>query len=251
MKEIVCQMKNSYVILFAMKIVTHRQQQEVWDQEHANPQVLLQMDSSDPSSGVVKFWQWFQDTAKTKGHLKGLEMGCGKGRSVIWLAQQGVEMTGFDFSPTAIKIAKERAEKGGVSEKTTFVVQDATVSWDFPSDTFDFAIDCFASTDIESKEGRQFATSEMIRVTKSRGYILVYVMSTDEEFHKEMIEKSPATEAHAFVHPTGKFEKVFTKEEIFDLYKGLKLISEQRVPKTAIFGGKEYACNHHWMVFQK
>lgn len=234
-----------------MKNVTHTQQQEVWDREHASPHVLLQMDSSDPSSGVVKFWQWLEEKEKTKKHLKGIEMGCGKGRSVIWLAQKGVEMSGFDFSPTAIKVAKERAETAGVSDKTKFVVQDATVSWKFPANSFDFSIDCFATTDIESKEGRVFAVSEMIRVTKPGGYILVYVMSTDDAFHKEMIRKSPANEPHAFVHPTGKFEKVFSREEIVALYKGLDLIVEERVPKTAKFFGKAYKCNHHWVVFQK
>lgn len=234
-----------------MKNVTHQKQQEVWDREHAKPQVLLQMDSQGASSGVVKFWQWMEQKGETKKQLKGLEMGCGKGRSVIWLAQQGVHMSGFDFSPTAIKVAKERAETAGVSDKTKFVVQDATVSWKFPANSFDFSIDCFATTDIESKEGRAFAVSEMIRVTKPDGYILVYVMSTDDEFHQEMIQKSPASEDHAFVHPAGKFEKVFSREEIMELYKGLDLITEERVPKMAVFSGKEYKCNHHWVVFQK
>ena len=41
---------------------------------------------------------------------------------------------------------------------------------------------------IESKEGRKFAVSEMKRVVKPNGYILVYVMSTYDEFHKEMIK---------------------------------------------------------------
>jgi ubiquinone/menaquinone biosynthesis C-methylase UbiE len=235
-----------------VKIITHQQQQEIWEKEHDSPEVLLQMDSSDPSSGVKKFWQWLQGKDKDVTKYKGLEMGCGKGRSVIWLAQKGISMVGFDFSTKAIATAKERAKIADVEKNTQFIHQDATEPWNFPSNTFDFIIDCFATTDIESRKGREFATSEMARVVKSKGYILVYVMSTDDEFHKMMVKESPTSEVNAFLHhTTGKFEKIFTREEIIDLHKDLTLIAEERVPKLATFFGKEYKCNHHWMVFEK
>jgi ubiquinone/menaquinone biosynthesis C-methylase UbiE len=234
-----------------MKIkVTHEKQQEIWDKEHKNPTVLLQMDASTPSSGVTKFWEWVKKENRTSDLHKGLEMGCGKGRSVIWLSQQGVEMTGFDFSPFAIQEAKKRAKKAQ-ADKAHFVVQDATITWDFKSDSFDFAIDCFASTDIESREGRDFAISEMIRVVKPKGLILVYVLSTEDEFYKEMIKKSPVDEKNAFVHPTGKFEKTYDREELLNLYKGLSIVIEERFPKKTTFNGKEYDCYHHWIVFEK
>ena len=31
----------------------------------------------------------------------------------------------------------------------------------------------------------------------------------------------------------------------------VELIVEERMPKKAIFNGKEYSCNHYWMVFKK
>ena len=234
-----------------MNSVKHQEQQKIWDKEHTSPQVLLQMDSADPSSGVVKFWEWFEKTAGRKTPLKGLEMGCGKGRNVIYLAGQGVRMTGFDFSPKAIEVAKERAKDVGLSDKAEFLVGDATTKWNFETNLFDFAIDCFASTDIESQDGRQFAISEMIRVVKPGGYILAYVMSTDDEFHKEMIGNSPASEKNSFIHSTGKFEKTFDSEELFDLYKGLEVVRHERIPKTTTFSGKQYSCYHHWIVFKK
>jgi ubiquinone/menaquinone biosynthesis C-methylase UbiE len=235
-----------------MRTISHREQQEIWEKEHDSPAVLLQMDSSDPSSGVKKFWQWLQKKDLHKNHLKGLEMGCGKGRSVIWLAKQGVSMSGFDFSSNAITTAKLRAKLAGVEKNAKFIQQDATEPWSFASNSFDFVIDCFATTDIESVEGRQFATSEMTRVVKPNGYVLVYVMSTEDEFHKMMVKESPTSEENAFLHhTTGKFEKVFKRDEILALHKGLTLIVAERVPKTATFFSKDYKCNHHWMVFQK
>lgn len=231
-----------------MKSISHEEQQKIWDEEHGKPYVLKQMDSNDASSGVVKFWDFLKD----KEHTSGLELGCGKGRNVIWLAQQKVNMSGFDFSPTAIAEAKERAHAAGVGDEASFLVQDATQRWAYDDNVFDFGIDCFATTDIESKEGRAFAISEMLRVIKPGGYFLAYLLSTEDEFHKEMIQKSPADERNAFLHPTtGKFEKTYDEQDIHDTYKDFDVVQRERVSKTAEFFGKQYACLHHWVIFQK
>ncbi len=228
-------------------MITHTEQQKIWDEEHNKPNVLLQMDSSEASSGVVQFWNFLKE--KGLSNPKGLEMGCGKGRNVIWLAKQGVDAYGFDFSPAAIEEAQRRTKKENVNAH--FDVMDATTPWKYESDSFDFAIDCFASTDIESSEGRAFAQKEFLRVLKPGGYLLAYLMSTDDEFHKEMVAKSPAEEKNAFYHPTGKFEKIFDEHEVAEMYKNFTLIEKKRIEKTAVFKGKGYACKHFWLIMQK
>jgi len=230
-------------------MITHDKQQKIWDEEHHHPQVLKQMDSGEPSSGVVKFLGFLKEN--NLPHTTGLEMGCGKGRNVIWLAQQGLRVSGFDFSPYAIKEAKERGQRLGVSNDASFFVQDATKPWPQESNQFDFGIDCFASTDIESPEGRTFAIREMCRVLKPNGYLLAYLLSPDDEFHKKMIQKSPAMEHNAFIHKTGKFEKVFDEEDIARLYKDFEVIRKERVNKTTEFFGKEYNCLHFWLILKK
>lgn len=143
-----------------------------------------QLDSADPSSGVTKFWLWLKSKHKTSFYLKGLEMGCGKGGSVIWLAKQGVTMSGFDLSQKAISVAQERSKKSGVDQRTKFTIQDATKTWDYPTDSFDFMIDCFATTHIESRKKKEFVVSETMRVVRPYGYILACVMSTDLDLYK-------------------------------------------------------------------
>src|SRR3989344_7736572 len=104
----------------------HEDQKDIWNQEHKNPTVLKQMDSSDASSGVQKFWNYL--VSKNEPRSQGVEMGCGKGRNVSWLAQHGVEMHGFDFSPAAINEAKSRA-KEVPSDSALLQVADATEPW--------------------------------------------------------------------------------------------------------------------------
>lgn len=232
-------------------MMTHSSQQQIWEEEHKNPQVLLPMNSTEVSHGVSLFWDWLQK--ENFSHpLRGLEMGCGKGRNSIWLAQQNVVMEAFDFSSVAIEEAKKRTSVAASKVLPHFCVHDATQPWPFKNDSFDFAIDCFASTDIDSLQGRTFARNELWRVLKKNGYLLVYTLSTDDAFHQEMRKTSPAPEKNSFLHPTnGKFEKVFEEEELKTFYEDWKVIEKKRISKTASFFGKNYSCSHFWMVLQK
>ena len=232
--------------------ITHEQQKERWNKEHKTPFALKQMDARKLSSGVKLFLEFLE---KQHGKdLVGLEMGCGKGRNVVGLAHQKIisKMYGFDFSEVAIIEAKKRAAENGVTDKSEFDVMDAMELWKYDSDLFDFGIDCFASTDIESSMGRQFAVDQMHRVLKLEGVLLVYVMSTDDQFHKEMIQQSPAEEQNAFYNSgNGKFEKVFSEDELDRMYKKFRLVKSRRIEKTAEFFGKLYYCKHHWRIYKK
>lgn len=217
-------------------VITHQEQKERWNKEHEKPLALTQMDSKKLSSGVQPFLEFL--LKQHCNNLVGIEMGCGKGRNVIGLARQNMikKMYGFDFSEVAIKEAEKRSREENIASKVQFNVMDAVQPWEYADNFFDVGIDCFASTDIENFDGRQFAVNEMQRVLKPGGYFLVYVMSTDDEFHKEMIEKSPAEEKHAFYNIVNqKFEKVFSEDELDSMYKKFTLVASRRIEKTTEF----------------
>lgn len=235
-----------------MSSISHQKQQELWDKEHQKPTVLLQMDSSDASYGVRKFADWLIDKVKDLRNLEGIEICCGKGRNVIWFAKQGANMIGADFSAAAIKEAERRAKKDRISNRSSFIVHDVTLPYPIEDKSLDFAFDCFGSTDIESTEGRKAALDNLIRILKPHGYLMIYLLSSDDEFHKEMAKKYPGPDAGSFIHPVnGKYEKFFTEDEVKQFYGKLNLVAIERIPKKEIFFGKEYKCNHIWAVFQK
>jgi SAM-dependent methyltransferase len=55
-----------------------------------------------------------------------VDLGCGTGANVNYLAERGFEAVGVDFSTVAIERARANAEKKGLSDRTTFVVGDVT-----------------------------------------------------------------------------------------------------------------------------
>jgi 2-polyprenyl-3-methyl-5-hydroxy-6-metoxy-1,4-benzoquinol methylase len=54
-----------------------------------------------------------------------LDVGCGEGGDVIWLAQQGWRVTGADFSAKGLERAAQHAEQAGVGDRTEWWQVDA------------------------------------------------------------------------------------------------------------------------------
>ena len=69
---------------------------------------------------------------------KALDLACGEGRNAVWLATQGWQATGVDFSSAGLAKASSLAEASGVTDATRWVCADAT-SWD-PDDQFDLVV---------------------------------------------------------------------------------------------------------------
>lgn len=54
-----------------------------------------------------------------------LDVGCGEGGDVIWLAQQGWQVTGADFSANGLARAARHAAEAGVADRTSWWQVDA------------------------------------------------------------------------------------------------------------------------------
>jgi SAM-dependent methyltransferase len=68
---------------------------------------------------------------------RALDLACGEGRNAIWLATQGWQVTGVDFSETGIAKAQRLADERGID--VTWEVADAT-TWEPPAEGFDLVI---------------------------------------------------------------------------------------------------------------
>ncbi len=67
-------------------------------------------DTGLPSSELMRVL-----AARRIGPCRVLELGCGTGTNVVWLAEQGFDAMGVDVSPRAIEAARHRAAEAGVS----------------------------------------------------------------------------------------------------------------------------------------
>ena len=81
-----------------------------------------------------------------------LDIGCGSGKSLIYLAEHGFSGTGIDLSPTALKIAERESRMRGFAchwVKGTFPVDFA--EQELPAGAFDFIMErgCFQHQSLE------------------------------------------------------------------------------------------------------
>ena len=78
---------------------------------------------SEPGGPYPEADQFLKDNVRGFTPGKALDIGCGVGANAIWLAEQGWQVTGVDFSEAAIERAKSMASIRGV--EVEFVVADA------------------------------------------------------------------------------------------------------------------------------
>ncbi|ROP58527.1 bifunctional 2-polyprenyl-6-hydroxyphenol methylase/3-demethylubiquinol 3-O-methyltransferase UbiG [Curtobacterium sp. ZW137] len=70
-----------------------------------------------------------------------LDLGCGEGGDVLWLAEQGWTATGVDLSPTAAARGDAAAAAAGLDTRTRFVAADLA-TWE-PGERFDLVTASF------------------------------------------------------------------------------------------------------------
>lgn len=100
-----------------------------------------------------------------------LDLGCGTGDLAVTIARMAgkVKITGLDFSPPMLVIAKEKAEKAGVAAKITLVHGDAA-NMPFPDGHFDRVGISFAFRNLTYKNPlREKYLSEVARILKPGG----------------------------------------------------------------------------------
>jgi len=106
---------------------------------------------------------------------RALDIGCGTGTNAIYLAQRGFQTVGTDIAWLAIRRARQKARKAGVS--VAFYVGEAiklgTPAGPSVGGSFDLAVDIGCLHAIQS--GHRLAYSLMLRrVLRQGGYYLLY-----------------------------------------------------------------------------
>ena len=101
---------------------------------------------------------------------RAIDIGCGTGTNVLTLAKAGWDVTGVDFAPRAIKLAKQKLKRSG--GQANVLVEDATKLAKVAG-PFDLALDlgCFHGI---SQEGRRKYLDQLNRVLAPHGFWLLY-----------------------------------------------------------------------------
>jgi len=108
---------------------------------------------------------------------RALDLGCGYGRSSIFLAAHGWSVVGVDFVPLAVERATKRAVDAGLGNEVSFYTADVT-DLSFLDDRFDLVVDvgCMHSLD---HDGFLNYRAGVVRLLKIGGYYLLFAHLRD------------------------------------------------------------------------
>jgi SAM-dependent methyltransferase len=107
---------------------------------------------------------------RRKGVKRILDLGCGSGRHVVYLAERGFEVYGFDISPTAIKLARNRVKKENL--KTRLQLGDMNKKFAYTDNFFDVVLSIQTMHHNSAKKLKK-TVEEIERVLVDKGIIVI------------------------------------------------------------------------------
>ncbi|MFJ3497662.1 class I SAM-dependent methyltransferase [Streptomyces sp. NPDC086091] len=153
---------------------------------------------------------------------RALDVGCGEGGDVVWLARRGWTVTGADFSAAGLARAARHAEEAGVAERTSWWRTDAR---SFAADGREF--DLVTTHYLHPSDGAMVRVVRELAGAVAPGGLLLVVGHSPAAHH------TPLTEAH--------LRAMFLAEDLLPgLPDGFEALAAQQRPRTLVRDGETF-----------
>mgnify|MGYP001576053294 CR=1 FL=1 len=185
-----------------------------WDSEYASGGEHLAL-SSKESEDLAKFTRWIQRQKEALPFTRQtavLDLGCGNGRNLIFLAKEfGVSGIGYDTSTAAIAEAKRE----GSDLPLTFEARSIADPIELSDGSQDLVLDMMTSHFLKA-DAREALRNEIHRLLRPGGWFFMKTFLRDEDLHTERLLKDyPADEPGSYIHPViGVLEHAYSEEEL-------------------------------------
>ncbi len=126
-----------------------------------------------PRSELVDLVESGVLTAEALPPGRAIDLGCGTGSNAVFLAQNGFDVTGVDFSKVALRKAQDRSVAADVAERTHWIRADLTkVPPERFHGSFDLLVDYGTLDDLNA--GERVAMARTVRLLARPGARLVF-----------------------------------------------------------------------------
>ena len=149
-----------------------------------------------------------------------IELGAGLGRDSIFFAQNSINVKALDYSPSAIRIINEKAEKKNLTNLVSTKIFDIRKKLPFENNSieacFSHMLYCMALSSLELNN----LNDEILRVLKPNGINIYTVRHTKDGDYKNGIHRG-----EDLYENDGFIIHFFSKNKINQLSKGFQILN--------------------------
>lgn len=185
-----------------------------------------------PDEFVIRFVnRYLLDESHDPDATRVLDLGCGPGRHVAYLAREGFDTYGVDYSAVAVDMARTLCEREGLDAT---VKRESIFELPFDDGTFDCVIDC--ATIQHNRVGDiETAIAEVSRVLEPDGLFFWKTRSRADSFYGEGREVEPGTCVfHQESVVTDRDGETVEKPTHFFEHAEIRELLDERFEETAI-----------------
>lgn len=183
----------------------------------------------EPRPPVVHFSRMLRE----RGLLSVLDLGCGRGRHVLHMAQQGLHVSGMDNAPTALNLTKQLLDQEQLS--ADLILADMRLPLPFGNNSFDAVLStqvihhALLATVVQTAQ-------EIQRIVRKGGLILISVPARKaiEEDAPQHNEIEPNTFVPTSGDEQGLPHHLFTPEEFRRIFPQFEVIDLQVIDDRII-----------------
>ena len=171
---------------------------------------MFGLEPSFPAKKAIKLF-------KEQKIKKIIELGAGLGRDTVFFAKNSFHVEALDYSPSAIKIINEKAEKQNLSNYISTKIFDIRKKLPFKDNSadacFSHMLYCMALTNIELES----LNNEICRVLKPNGINIYTVRHTSDGDYRKGIHRG-----EDLYENDGFIIHFFSKDKVNSLLKGFQ-----------------------------
>lgn len=206
---------------------------KVWEDSFASQVAALAYNTSAVES-VVRSVAYYIRGKKPEelARMRFLEMGCGAGPNLVWLAQKGIEVSGIDISPTALELCRRNMKSSGLSSRVGTLVEGSVTSVPLADGYFDGVIESCVYQHL-TREDRVLAFSETARLLRPGGLFVGYMLDRGHTVYKKRKAEELKDDSGTLVLKEGRsrfyltnigLSHFFAKSEFARLLPGFKIV---------------------------
>ena len=167
-----------------------------------------------------------------RGALHFLEMGCGAGPTLVWLAQKGIRVSGVDIATNALELARQNLVRSGYGDRTGAIVEASVTKTPFADASFDGVVESCVFQHLPRAD-RVLAFREVARLLRPGGLFVGHVLADThtafQKLHVQQLADDPGTlqltDGSSKIHLTNiGLAHFFRHDEFADLLPGFRVV---------------------------